>query len=299
MSARLRVLSRLFTTTHLRELAYSGWTSTLRAAADFLEDEKEVSYQSPVTAIFDSAFKVLHQNYPVEYVYKTSMLEAMRHPKSGAELDSRKTSLYMEFPVAKARADLLLVNGKANVYEVKTKFDSPVRLDKQLTEYYQCFTNVTVVVEESQFNHYEELLPDHVGLSIFVPGRSIEEWREPTRAIEGLDHWQMFIRMHQKERYEIAGDLGINLENLNIRERWQASLDGFTSIPVEDAHHKFVAALKARRPAARLLDFCKKNLPASLHARAFSRRLQKQEWSKLVNLLKNPLGPEPKPDLWL
>ena len=130
-----RILAELFTSTHLQQLAWYGSSESLSASVDLLEREGSVSQGSPVADVLDDAFRMLFREHPIEYVYKACVLKR----KLFGTYSPNTTALYMEFPVAGARADILLVNGDAKVFEVKTRFDDTTRLNIQLAEYYRCF----------------------------------------------------------------------------------------------------------------------------------------------------------------
>ena len=179
-----RILAELFTSAHLQQLAWYGSSKSLSASVDFLEREGSVSKRSTVADVLDDAFGMLFREHPIEYVYKACVLKR----KLFGTHSPNTTALYMEFPVASARADILLVNGDAKVLEVKTRFDDTTRLNAQLEEYYRCFKSVSVVVEEDQFERYTRELPDHVGVLALTSRFSIGVRRSPRETSETLDH---------------------------------------------------------------------------------------------------------------
>lgn len=70
-------------------------------------------------------------------------------------IHSPKTTIALtEVPIAGSKADFILINGKAVVYEIKTALDNFERLEGQLEDYYKAFSRVVVVTAEQ---HYEEL----------------------------------------------------------------------------------------------------------------------------------------------
>ena len=242
-----------------------------------------------MSVVLDAAFTVLSQEYPIEYVYKSCVLKKMLDGAFGPG----KTSLYMEFPVSEARADLLLVNGDATVFEVKTRFDSPCRLAGQLEEYYQCFKKVTVIVERSQAERYSKTVPDHVGVSTLNPGFSITPNRSPQKKSDRLSHLQMFRRMRKKERHQAVSDLGVNLSELHPKDHWNAEFEGFSTLPIETAYNRFVGALRDRQPTDQLIQLCRR-LPEYLYASVFSYRITKRDWESLIRLLPQPPSAEEK-----
>ena len=278
-----RILAELFGSTHLQQLAWYGSSKTLSASVDFLKQWGRITRSSLVGDVLDEAHKVLVREYPIEYVYKSCLLK-----KTVFGIYSpNTTSLYMEFPVGGCRADLLLVNGDARVFEVKTRFDDPTRLRIQLAEYYRCFESVSVFVEEHQFERYIQELPDYVGVLALTSRFSISVKRQPQPMSKRLDYVQMFALLRQREWYDIASDLGVDLCSVDPSVRYQVALRYFMTLSVRKAHDRIVAALRSRQRTCRLATLCGR-LPKSVHASVFSHRLRKQDWENLILVLSQP-----------
>ena len=278
-----RILSELFTSTHLHQLAWYGWSKTLSASVSFLEHEGRISQRSTVADVLDDAFRMLFHEHPIEYVYKTCLLKRTVF----GTYSPNTTALYMEFPVAGARADILLVNGDAKVFEVKTRFDDATRLNIQLAEYYRCFKSVSVVVEEDQLERYTRELPDHVGVLALTSRFSIRVRRSAREMSEKLDHAQMFALLRQREYYDAASDLNMDLSSIDLSVRYQAALERFSTLPVKKAYDLVLRALRVRQRTNHLAELCRR-LPYSLHTSVFSYRLRKQDWENLIGVLSRP-----------
>ena len=285
-----RILSILFTAIHLRHLAWFGWTKTLAASIALLENEKRLAKGSRISDVFETAFDTLMEKYPIEYVYKTCILKKTIFGRNSP----KTTAMYMEFPIAGARADMLLVNGKERVYEIKTKFDGPERINAQLEEYYRCFTYVTVVVAETQVKDYIQRLPDHVGISTLTSRFALSERRKPTHMIDKLNHASMFGIMRQKERYNTVLDLGLDLRSADPIQRYDLALDCFKSLPVQKAHEQVITTLRERQRTERLAEFCAR-LPQSLYVSPFAYRMRKNDWEGLIETLNQSYTPQPQP----
>ena len=279
---QLTLLPRLFSSTHLTRIACRGSSDLLPFVQDSLE---AVGASRSLASLFDTAFEIIRSRYAVEYVYKTCLLKRLLFGKHSP----RTTASYFEFPVGDARADMLLVNGDATVYEVKSRFDSPARLESQLREYYKCFTRVVVVTEASAVESYLKCLPEHVGVAALTPRFSISMKRDPSCFRSGLDHAPIFMTLHRRERYCIGNELGLPLMELDPRTRHWHLLDHFQSaMAPEDANRKLVDVLRARQPTERFASRCAM-VPDSLHVAVFSYNLRKMDWDALLDAL--PLPP--------
>lgn len=276
----ISLLPGLFTAFHLQRLAWYGSSDMLRAALPVITSKKALPRDASTADLLEAAFAILRREYPVEYVYKACLLKKTifgRH-------SPRTTALYMELPVAGARADMLLVNGDATVLEVKTRFDDPSRLRTQLEQYYRCFTRVTVMAEEGHAAAYLDALPDHVGVSALTPRFSVSVWRPAAPHSAGLDHRSLFGILRQGEYYRIANDLDFDLSLVDPADRYQVFLECFSTLPIAEAHARVVSALYSRQPTEVLAALCRR-LPESLHAAVFSYRLRRRDWDDLIRVL--------------
>ncbi|MBU5889902.1 sce7726 family protein, partial [Vibrio cholerae O1] len=75
-----------------------------------------------------------------EYFYKNTLLNKLLLGKHSLNT----TTAITEIPINKSKADFILINGKAVVYEIKTGLDSFERLESQIEDYFKAFVNVYV-----------------------------------------------------------------------------------------------------------------------------------------------------------
>lgn len=71
-----------------------------------------------------------------------------------------------EFRVGTNKADCVILNGKSVCYEVKTDFDTLIRLPEQLNSYSQVFDEVYVVSTLKHLKNVERICPDNIGIMI-------------------------------------------------------------------------------------------------------------------------------------
>jgi hypothetical protein len=104
---------------------------------------------------FDNLYNLLRDNYKNEYIYKNEFLLDLLKK----EYKTKHTFL-QEVRIGKNIADMVVVNGKSIAYEIKTEFDSFIRLDAQLTSYLKVFDKVLMVVSENHLDKLELLLDE-------------------------------------------------------------------------------------------------------------------------------------------
>ena len=285
--ALITILPRLFAASHLRQLIwYQGSSDLLPFVRDFIIQEASLPARPTLGNLLNGAFEIMRRERPVEYVFKSFLLRRRffgRH-------SPRTTSCYLELEVGASRADMVLVNGQPDVFEIKSRYDSTARLEPQLREYYRCFTRVTVVTDEKMASAYLGRLPSHVGVATLSRRGFISTKRKGRDHHEELQHDTLFRMLHQAERHEIAKEvLGLKPLEIPPMVRFRQILKRFTSsLSAEDAHGIVVAKLKRRQPTTALA-LRSRPLPKSLKVIPFSYRLRKPEWAALLHILECPV----------
>lgn len=191
----------------------------------------------------DLLYKFLMKEYRNEYFYKNTLLTKLllgRH--------SLKTTVALtEIPIRRSKADFVLINGKAIVYEIKTELDSFERLNSQINDYYSAFNNVCVVTCESNYIKLSNLLRDtNVGICILTKTNSISTRKEPIEDNSNLNHKAMFGVLRKKEfEYIIENHFG-ELPNTNQFNFYKECLKLFENIDIATAYKYVLIELKKR-----------------------------------------------------
>src|SRR5581483_570090 len=144
-SEQLAAISRLFSSSVIREMARKGKSPIFArlASKSFLVDSRTEKQQ--VSSIFDKAFALLErEGFRHEYVYKA----ALTHKILLGRHSLQTASMLNEFRVGQCKADLVILNGTSTVYEVKSERDSLARLERQIAAYRTVFARVYVIAAE-------------------------------------------------------------------------------------------------------------------------------------------------------
>ena len=88
----------------------------MRAVDEFISEPYTKTYAN----IFEILYDRLKKEYRNEYFYKNTLLNKLL---LGVHSTNTTTAL-AELPIGKAKADFVLINGKAVVYEIKTELDN-------------------------------------------------------------------------------------------------------------------------------------------------------------------------------
>jgi hypothetical protein len=239
MSANNVILNRIFTKSTINEWVAQNNIPNLNIIDRFVDTLEYMSNKNVITQIY----KKMSISYRNEYIYKNTMLNKLllgRH-------SINTTTALTEVPVEKSKADFILINGRAVVYEIKTELDTLDRLSGQLINYYKAFENVCVITSESNCNRVLSLLKDtNVGVCVLTKRNSISTKKEPICDNSKLDFKAMFkiLRKHEYENILIKhfGELPL----VKPVEHYNVCLKMFRSIDITVAYNYMVLELKKR-----------------------------------------------------
>ena len=271
------ILAGLFAASHLGQLSYSSSTELVCAARDVLSKRLPVSGPTTLGLLLDTAFAALVREHPVEYVLKSCVLERLlfgRHSPA-------TTAFYTEFRIGDARADVLLVNGRPHVYEIKTRYDDFARLSSQMEEYYRAFTHVTVFVDKAHARLVAEHIPAATGISVLSRKYSMRIVRPAVPRMDLLEHAQLFRLLREREYSALLRDHGIDPEEVDPARRYLYCLDAFRKLDLDEVQAHVAVALKRRQATMRLAGIADA-LPRSLRLAPFAYRLSLSEWRALA-----------------
>lgn len=122
---------------------------------------------------------LIKANYPNEAVIKASFLEF-----KAFKLSPFNTVTIFELNSNNSRVDLCMINGKSEVFEIKTEFDTFNRLDDQLSDYLKLYDFINIIIPEDSFTNQINSIPLDVGIITYYKNRlgnySFKYLRNPT-----------------------------------------------------------------------------------------------------------------------
>lgn len=285
-SNQASVLSRFFSSTVFGEMARRGASPTLMRLAKESSLLKQISKRKTVGNLFDAAFELLKEkNYRDEYVYKA----ALTHKILLGTHSLRTASMLAEFRVGKRKADLVILNGTATAYEIKSERDSLSRLQDQISSYRKVFAKVNVIAGERHVESIFSNTPDDVGVLMLSNRHRISTLREAENCPERTSPQEVFECIRLNEAKEILRLLGVAIPSLPNTAMYEAVREKFIKLDAKEAHLGMVTVLKKERclmPLAELLD----HLPESLHTAALSTPFRKVDRPKLLRAINTRLA---------
>lgn len=235
------VLNRVFSRKTIRDLI-SGHRNPAYSAVvqQYLGHTSAVTNRDIIHEIYDT-IRRCHRN---EYFYKNTLLTKLllgRH-------STNTTTALTEVQVEGSKADFVLINGRAVVYEIKTELDTLERLDGQIRNYYKAFTNVCVLTSESHYQRVEALLRSspQVGICVLTDRGTISTKREPSEDVSQLDHRTMFKILRKSEYEYVLSEFFGTVPKCPPAHYYKECLRLFCQLNTKAAYNAFIKQLKKR-----------------------------------------------------
>lgn len=284
-TTQLAALSRLFSIAVFKEMAKKGQSALFQRLLTEAKLIKEVSPKLTVGEVFNHAFNVLKaEGRRSEYIYKA----AICHKLLMGVHSLNTASMLHEFRVASSKADLVILNGTASVYEIKSERDSLVRLTNQIHDYQKVFAKVNVITSKSQVNEVLDTVSNDVGVLCLNRRYQISTIREAVNRVEKTCPITIFESLRINEAIEILNHMSIKVPIVSNTQRYQAMRNLFSELDPTIVHTKMVNILKMTRSQSLLNDYIN-NLPLSLHAVALSTPLKLDDQARIIQAIKTPL----------
>lgn len=277
------ILNRLFTQNIFFDMIYNSNNTTYGAVIQrYAIDSEDKDNGTLISEIY----RFMSKGYRNEYFYQNTLLNKLLLGKHSINT----TTALTQIPVGKSKADFILINGKATVYEIKTELDTFDRLGTQLKDYYKAFNHVCVVTSESHYERAASLLAN-TSVGIYVLNRknriSLKLRKEPILNNSTLEHTAIFKVLHKHEYENILlqyyGELPVSSQVFYYGE----CLKQFSQIPIIEAYNMALTQLKKRN---RILINEFEKVPYELKSLIYFSKLSKSDWEELDSFLSRRYG---------
>jgi hypothetical protein len=275
---QLAAISRLFSSSVIREMARTGKSPLFAKLAN--QSLLLTSFPSylPVGQLFDEAFSILkREGFRHEYIYKAALI----HKILLGTHSLQTSSMLNEFRVCDCKADLVILNGTATVYEVKSERDSLSRLERQLSAYTKVFGQVFVIAAESHIDEVRQAIPEEIGILQLTRRHQISTLREAADRRENTSPAAIFDSIRTIEARAILLSQGVSIPHVPNTILNSVLRQLFIRLDARTAHDGMVQVLKKTRNLLPLSDLVAQ-LPHSLQIAALSVPLRKLDHARLV-----------------
>lgn len=244
MDGKSSVLNRLFTQNSFKEILESYQQESkvkilCAAIKRCLIDPESKSNGDIISEIYS----YIEDNYRNEYFYKNTLLNKLL---LGVHKPTTTTAL-TEIPIANSKADFVMINGKAVVYEIKTALDSFERLGTQLRDYYRAFDNVVVLTDEKNCKMAMRLLKDTpVGVYLLTKRNQIHKEKLPESYMANLNSLDIFKVLNKSEYESILLQVYGKLPKTTDAKYYRECFNLFNEIDLNEIYNLFKKELKKR-----------------------------------------------------
>lgn len=278
-------MSKIFSSSVLNQLAKNGCSKSLGKVIVEAELDKICGKHETLGTCFDFVFSYLQKTYRNEYIYKNTIANKIllgRHSLKTA-------SMHTEFRVGDSKADVLILNGTAHIYEIKTELDSLERISGQLSDYVKFAEYVTVVTAKKHVSKLVKRIPSEIGISVLTDEGRIGVFRKPISCKEHLDRSLIFSSLQKTEYIEIVRKLTGEVPDVSNGFMYAECKSIFERIDIDTSYKLIVDILKQRHMDDKVRDFIRL-APFSLKAMATSMKLTKSQRFNLLTALNKNLS---------
>lgn len=266
-------------------MAKKGRSGLFRRLLEQADLSKCTDPRATVGDAFDSAFEVLKVcGHRDEYIYRS----AISHKVLMGTHSLRTASMLNEFRAGSCKADLVILNGTATVYEIKSERDSLARLANQVENYKRVFAKVNVIASERHIEGVLATVPDDVGVMCLSKRYQVTTVREAIECPSRICPVTVFESLRLAEGAAILRAMGVTVPHVPNTRRHAAMRDLFSTLEPVALHVEMVRTLKRTRNLAPLGDLIDR-LPKSLQAAALSVSVRRADHSRLVDAIATPM----------
>jgi len=284
-ATQLSAMARLFSSAVFRDMARTGQSPLFARLLGLTDLLPRCGAHATVGEAFDSAFSVLKRvGHRHEYVYRAALTQRVLMGTHSLNTASMLT----EFRAGACKADLVILNGTATVYEIKSERDSLTRLANQVENYKKVFAKVYVIASSDHVGSVLGTVPSDVGVLELSPRHQISTIREAEDQPGRVCPVTVFESLRTAEAEAILRRLGVPVPDVPNMLRHAALRDLFGRLDPEAVHIAMVQVLKKTRALAPLRDLVDR-LPPSLHAAALSIQVRRTDHERIVKAVSTTL----------
>lgn len=280
--SNLRGIARLINHAAFKKLASNtNQSAYIRQLKKYCEWDKLEKSGSTLNDLLTHAYDILQSNYRHEYLYKSKLLNDFILK----EYSLSDTIILDEFRISESIADVALINGTNKIFEIKTELDNLERFNSQISDYYKAFSEVYLVVHQSQYLKYTKQVDDKVGFIIFTEDYKLEEYRKAEVEDRYLDIPSMMASLRKPEYLKLVKSLVGFVPDATpvfLYTECLKILQEFTPKEVQRAYHKI---LKQRISTEKNNNILEGDFPNYLNYSYYSQNISKKSYLTLQNNL--------------
>lgn len=223
-------------------------------------------------------YSLISKYYRCEYVYKNELIKLLLK-----KYGTKNSVFFSEFRVGNAIADMVMFNGESKAFEIKTEYDTPRRLDKQMEVYKSFFDKCYIVVPENKLDEYSGIVESTMGIIIMSQdnGRIILEEVRSACQNKYFDPKVLMSCLRIGEYKNIVLSLGASLDRVAGYDMYTYCYNVISQTHSEKLRMLFLHEIKKRKNNTALL----RKYPVSIRQMMLSLNLSENKANKLLKQL--------------
>lgn len=278
-------LSRMFSAAVVRELGRSGRSALFARLLTQSGLASKMPSDATIGDIFDHAFSLLRSiGNRDEYVYRAAITQKILLGQHSL----RTASMLSEARVGTCKADVVVLNGTATAYEIKSERDSLARLPNQVAAYGEVFAAVNVVTSPSHVAQVLRQAPEWVGILVLSAKYTLQIERPAVVDAARIDPLAALDFMRVEEAHQVLRALDLVPPNVPNTQMHGALREMFSCLDPAEIHSQMVTTLKATRSQSAASEFIK-TVPMSLRAAILTVKMNGASERKLRDATRLPV----------
>ncbi|GAA4918881.1 hypothetical protein GCM10025777_47100 [Membranihabitans marinus] len=219
-----------------------------------------------------------------DYVYRAALTQKIALGRHSL----RTATVLNELRAGKSKADLVILNGTATAYEIKSERDSLSRLEGQLADYRSVFASTCVVTSPMQADQVLSLVPEDVGVLVLSSRFRLQILREAIDSPDRIQPLQLLSTLRVDEALQVLELLEVEFESVPNTQRWSTLQEIFINLDPASVHKASVQVLKVSRSQTHMASVLQQ-LPATLRASVLAAKLPLKAQQNVVKAVSQPL----------
>ena len=224
------------------------------------------------------SYSVISKYYRCEYVYKNELIKLLLK-----KYGTRNSVYFNEFRVGNSIADMVMFNGESKAFEIKTEYDTPRRLDKQMDDYKRFFDKCYMIVPENKVDEYRDIVESTTGIIAMSHKNGsiiLKEVRQAEQN-ERFDFEALMSCLRTEEYKNIVLSLGESLEGVAGYDMYKYCYRVISKENPNKLRELFLREIKKRKNNTALL----RKYPMSIRQMMLSLNLPQDKANKLLEQL--------------
>ena len=224
------------------------------------------------------SYSFISKHYRCEYVYKNELINLLLK-----KYDTRNSVYFSEFRVGNSIADMVMFNGESKAFEIKTEYDTPRRLDKQMDDYKRFFDKCYIIIPEDKVDEYCEIIEPTTGIIVMSRNNGricLKEIRNAEQN-ESFEFEALISCLRTEEYKNIVLSLGESIVGVAGYDMYTYCYQVFSKADSDKLRELFLREVKKRKNNTALL----RKYPMSIRQMMLSLNLPKDKANKLLEQL--------------